>query len=141
LLSEWAKYDDNQICRGCNSDRLEVEQMPAPDADLLDLRRAVPQSMPVQFLDLEAEHIPVDSDDSSGQTNEDSDTDMSSFIDDTPIDLTLTEMHELQHLAHDAAKKLPITAALLRSLAQPIVAVTASAGAAASVAAVPKGDE
>ncbi len=115
--------------------------MPAPDADLLDLRRAVPQSMPVQFLDLEAEHIPVDSDDSSGQTNEDSDTDMSSFIDDTPIDLTLTEMHELQHLAHDAAKKLPITAALLRSLAQPIVAVTASAGAAASVAAVPKGDE
>ena len=54
---------------GCRNSALEVVPVAAADAELLDLRRALPAvSFPPQFLDLEAVHVHGYSGDSSGQT-------------------------------------------------------------------------
>ena len=62
-----------------------VEPVAPDDADVLDLRRAVPMmTLPPQYLQLEALHMPVCSDDSSGETDSgDSSDSHPSFIDDS----------------------------------------------------------
>jgi hypothetical protein len=101
--------------RGCDPDRLEVEPVAAPDADLLDLRSAVPPQMPLQFLLLESAHVPANSDDSSGQTCSQSDSDMDSFCDDGDYEDTPEQILLQQNAAKWLARKLPITAAALKT--------------------------
>ena len=96
---------------GCQHGNMQVEQAPAPDADILDLRNAVPETFPLQFLELESAHVPADSDDSSGSTNSDSDSDVSRMIDDTNI----MSSADIQYLARYVAKALPLTSKLLAS--------------------------
>jgi len=96
---------------GCQHGIMQVEQTPAPDADMLDLRSAVPETIPLQFLDLESAHVPADSDDSIGHTNSNSDSDDSSFFDDSNIMSTA----EIEYLAKYVAKALPLTSKLLGS--------------------------
>ena len=96
---------------GCQHGIMQVEQAPAPDADMLDLRSAVPETLPLQFLELESAHVPADSDDSSGRTNSDSDSDVSSMIDDSNI----MSRKEIEYLAKYVAKALPLTAKSLTS--------------------------
>ena len=70
---------------GCRNSTVAVEPVAPDDADVLDLRRAVPMmSLPPQYLQLEALHMPVCSDDSSGETDSgDSSDSHPSFIDDS----------------------------------------------------------
>jgi hypothetical protein len=96
---------------GCQHGNMQVEQAPAPDADILDLRNAVPETFPLQFLDLESTHVPADSADSSGHTNSNTDSDDSSMIDDSNIMST----EEIEYLAKYVAKALPLTAKSLTS--------------------------
>ena len=100
--------------QGCNPARLEVEQVAAPDADLLDLRSAVPPRMPLQFLLLESEHVPTHSDDTSGETDSQSDSDMDSFCDDGYYSDTPEQIALQESAAEWMARKLPITAAALK---------------------------
>jgi hypothetical protein len=70
---------------GCRNSPAAVEPVAPDDADVLDLRRAVPMmTLPPQYLQLEALHMPVCSDDSSGETDSgDSSDSHPSFIDDS----------------------------------------------------------
>jgi hypothetical protein len=70
---------------GCRNSPAAVEPVAPDDADVLDLRRAVPMmTLPPQYLLLEALHMPVCSDDSSGETDSgDSSDSHPSFIDDS----------------------------------------------------------
>ena len=70
---------------GCRNSTVAVEPVAPDDADVLDLRRAVPMmTLPPQYLQLEALHMPVCSDDSSGETDSgDSSDSHPSFIDDS----------------------------------------------------------
>ena len=91
--------------KGCDPNNLEIEQVAAPDAALMDLRNLNSH--------LESAHVPADSDDTSGQTDSQSDDDddeMSDFIDDTPIDLT---PDDVLFLSKYGAQEFPITAAVL----------------------------
>jgi hypothetical protein len=91
--------------KGCDPNNLEIEQVAAPDAALMDLRNL--------NSNLESAHVPANSDDTSGHTDSQSDDDddeMSDFIDDTPIDLTPDELH---FIAKYGAQEFPITAAEL----------------------------
>jgi hypothetical protein len=96
---------------GCQHGNMQVEQAPAPDADILDLRNAVPETFPLQFLEMESTHVPADTEDSSGQTNSNSDSDDSSMIDDSNIMTTA----EIEYLAKYVAKALPLTSKSLTS--------------------------
>jgi hypothetical protein len=100
--------------QGCNPEILEVEQVAAPDADLLDLRSAVPPRMPLQFLLLESEHVPTHSDDTSGETDSQSDSDMDGFCDDGYYSDTPDQIAMRESAAEWMARKLPITAAALK---------------------------
>jgi hypothetical protein len=94
---------------------LESAPPSAPcDADVTDLRLAVPPQS-CQFLDLEARHMAFNSDDTSGETGDESSCDGSSFIDDSPVDLTTDDV---AYIARFTAKSLPMTAA--RLLATPL---------------------
>jgi hypothetical protein len=109
--------------QGCNPARLEVEQVSAPDADLLDLRSAVPPRMPLQFLLLESEHVPTHSNDTSGETDSQSASDMDSFCDDGYYSDTPEQISFRESEAEWMARRLPITAAALKtktSNSQPI---------------------
>jgi hypothetical protein len=70
---------------GCRNSSAAVEPVAPDDADVLDLRGAVPMmTLPPQYLQLEALHMPVCSDDSSGETDSgDSSDSHPSFIDDS----------------------------------------------------------
>jgi hypothetical protein len=104
--------------KGCDAEKLEAaEPVAAPDADLLDLRSAVPPKMPMQFLLLESEHVPADSDDSSGETYSESDSDMESFCDDGDYSDTPEQLLLQGNAAEWMARKLPITAAALKTKA------------------------
>lgn len=96
---------------GCQHRIMQVEPAPAPDADMMDLRSAVPETFPLQFLELESAHVPADSDDSSGSTNSDSDSDVSRMIDDTNI----MSSADIKYLARYVAKALPLTSKFLAS--------------------------
>jgi hypothetical protein len=96
---------------GCQHRIMQVEPAPAPDADMMDLRSAVPETFPLQFLELESAHVPADSDDSSGSTNSDSDSDVASLIDDSKI----MSSADIEYLARYVAKALPLTSKLLAS--------------------------
>jgi hypothetical protein len=98
---------------GCRNSALEVVPVAAADAELLDLRRALPAvSFPPQFLDLEAVHVHGYSGDSSGQTGESEDgNSLDSFIDDTPVQLSNVDMDFI--LTGHVAQTLPLTAGLL----------------------------
>jgi hypothetical protein len=83
----------------------------APDAEVMDLRAAVPPDYS-RYMDLESKHMGCDSDDSSGSTGSDGSSAGSSFIDDSPIELTTAES---AYIAEFASEELPRTAALLLS--------------------------
>ena len=96
-------------CRNCE---LEVVPVAAEDAELLDLRRALPAvSVPPQFLDLEAVHVHGYEGDSSGLTGDESDDSLGSFIDDAPVQLSSEDMDYLD--SNHMAKWLPLTAVVL----------------------------
>jgi hypothetical protein len=104
-------------CRGCVA---EVVPVAPADADLLDLRGSVPEeSHPLQFLDvtamhnLEAEHVKT-AGISSGGSDSGSDYDShSSFIDDSPTDLSAADV---AYVDDYVALVLPLTAATLRPM-------------------------
>ena len=115
-------------CRNC------ILQPPlpdaAPEATVMDLRAAVPKET-CQYLDLESKHMPIDSDDSSGQTGESGSDSCSSFISDSRIDEVSTD--ELAWVEKYLAKALPATAAQLRQshLKRALSSTAASAASAA----------
>jgi hypothetical protein len=88
-------------------------QRPAPDAETLDLRSAIPPSTS-RFIESECVHVPNDSDDSSGQTGSDDSDDGSSFIDDSPVPMTADD---IAFIAHYAAKEMPIAQYMPRTSA------------------------
>ena len=97
-----------------------VEPVAPADADMLDLRRAVPEvSMPLQYLPpqyraLEAVHVPGPQDVSSGNTSSGSDSDShSSFVDDTPTKLSKRDIAFVTVHEKTLARALPLTAACL----------------------------
>ena len=85
----------------------------APEASVMDLRAAVPKET-CQYLDLESKHVPLDSDDSSGQTYSSGSDSCSSFISDSCIDNVSTR--QIAFVERYIAKALPATAAQLRNL-------------------------
>jgi hypothetical protein len=96
----------------CSNCELEVVPVAAEDAELLDLRRALPAvSVPPQFLDLEAVHVHGYEGDSSGLTGDESDDSLGSFIDDAPVQLSSEDMDYLD--SNHMAKRLPLTAVVL----------------------------
>lgn len=97
---------------GCQHGVLETEPEPAEGADILDLRRAVPETFQLRFQQIESAHVPAHSDDSSGHTNSDTDSSMSdNFVDD---EVVMTPS-ETEYLAKYIAKVLPLTATSLKS--------------------------
>jgi hypothetical protein len=97
---------------GCQHGVLETDPEPAEGADILDLRRAVPETFQLRFQQIESAHVPAHSDDSSGHTNSDSDSSMSdNFVDD---EVVMTPS-ETEYLAQYIAKVLPVTATSLKS--------------------------
>jgi hypothetical protein len=77
------------------------------DAHLTDLRDALPP-VHCQFLDMECQHMAYNSGDSSGETGIDSSSSCgSSFIDDTPVELTAGDV---AYIALYTTKVLPMTA-------------------------------
>lgn len=97
---------------GCRNCQLEVVPVAAADAELLDLRRALPaMSVPRQFLDLEAVHVHGYDGDSSGLTGDESDESLGSFIDDAPVQLSSEDMDYLD--SSHVAKTMPLTAVVL----------------------------
>ena len=98
---------------GCRNCALEVVPVAAADAELLDLRRALPVvSFPPQFLDLEAVHVHGYEGDSSGQTGESEDENsLDSFIDDAPVQLSNDDMDFI--VSGHVAQTLPLTAGVL----------------------------
>ena len=103
-------------CRGCVA---EVVPAAPADADLLDLRRSLPEEAhPFQYLDLstlhdlEAEHVRTAGISSGDSDNVDSDYDShSSFIDDSPTDLTAADAAYVDAVV---ASIMPLTAEKLR---------------------------
>ncbi len=114
-------------CRGCVA---EVVPAAPADADLLDLRRSLPEEAhPFQYLDLstlhvlEAEHVRTAGISSGDSDNVDSDYDShSSFIDDSPTDLTAADAAYVDAFV---ASKMPLTAEKLRE--QPASPATVAA--------------
>lgn len=101
----------------CRHAKLEPPlPLPAPDADTMDLRKAVPP-VSCQYLD-ECQHMPCNSDDTSGSTGSDGSEDGSSFIDDEPIPLTAADLAFIQQYT---VKDMPRTSA--RLLAPPDVKI------------------
>ncbi len=97
---------------GCrHGNMVPAPQVAPPDAHIMDLRSAVPYQPYCQFLDLEARHVPIDSDDSSGGTGSSGSEDGSSFIDDTPAEFSTADAI---YIAKYMAKDMPITAAQLQ---------------------------
>jgi hypothetical protein len=96
---------------GCQHGVVATEPEPAEGADILDLRRAVPETFPTHFQQVESAHVPADSDDTSGHTNSDSDSSMSDFVNN---DIVMTPS-EIEYLATYIAKVLPLTATSLKS--------------------------
>jgi hypothetical protein len=111
---------------GCRNSELEVVPVAPVDADLLDLRRALPPiQWPPQFLDLEAEHVDAFLGDSSGRSMDSfsGSNSLDSFIDDAPVDLSA---EDVANMALFVAEVLPITAEVLRLPAMSPATVAAS---------------
>ncbi len=99
---------------GCHNRALEVEPVAPCDAELLDLRRALPPiQWPPQFLDLEAAHVDAFLGDSSGRSMDSfsGSNSLDSFIDDAPVEISATDV---ANVARFVAAVLPMTAEVLR---------------------------
>jgi len=100
--------------RGCHNRALEVVPMAPGDAELLDLRRALPPiQWPPQFLDLSAVHVNAFEGDSSGRSMDSfsGSNSLDSFVDDAPVDISAADV---ANVARFVAEVLPMTAAVLR---------------------------
>lgn len=99
---------------GCHNRALEVVPVAAEDADLLDLRKALPpMQWPPQFLDLEAVHVDAFLGDSSGRSMDSfsGSNSLASFIDDAPVEISAIDIASVAQFVADV---LPITAEILR---------------------------
>jgi hypothetical protein len=99
---------------GCHNRALEVEPVAPCDAELLDLRRALPPiQWPPQFLDLEAAHVDAFLGDSSGRSMDSfsGSNSLDSFIDDAPVEISA---EDVANVARFVAAVLPMTAEVLR---------------------------
>jgi hypothetical protein len=104
---------------GCNGCAIAQVPVAAADADMLDLRRAVPPQMPRQFLDEEAVHVDGFNGDSSGRSDDSSSgsDSFSSFIDDTSV---AENADDIARVADFLSSSLPITAeAVLKQASSP----------------------
>jgi hypothetical protein len=100
--------------RGCHNRALEVVPMAPIDAELLDLRRALPPiQWPPQFLDLSAVHVNAFMGDSSGRSMDSfsGSNSLDSFVDDAPVEISAADV---ANVARFVAEVLPMTAAVLR---------------------------
>ena len=99
---------------GCRNSALEVVPVAPCDADVLDLRNALPPiQWPPQFLDLEAVHVDAFLGDSSVRSMDSfsGSNSLDSFIDDAPVEISETD---IANVAEFVADVLPITADVLR---------------------------
>lgn len=97
---------------GCRHKRVAPSPGVAPEAEVMDLRAAVPKVV-CQFLDLESKHVALDSDDSSGHTNSSGSDSCYSFISHSHVKLSVKE---IEYVEKYISKALPATAALLREM-------------------------
>jgi hypothetical protein len=99
---------------GCHNRPLEVVPVAPCDAELLDLRSALPPiQWPPQFLDLEAAHVAAFLGDSSGRSMDSfsGSNSLDSFIDDAPVEISA---EDVANVARFVAEVLPMTAEVLR---------------------------
>ena len=99
---------------GCRNRALEVVPVVPCDANVLDLRNALPpMQWPPQFLDLEAIHVDAFLGDSSGRSMDSfsGSNSLDSFIDDAPVEIAEID---IANVAKFVADVLPITADVLR---------------------------
>jgi hypothetical protein len=96
----------------CQNSTLEIEPEPAPGAEVMDLRQALPEVFPVHLYDLESAHVGADSNDTSGHTNSEVESEMSEFVDDSVV-MTAAET---EYLLKYAKRMLPLTVKSMKKI-------------------------